>query len=272
MAKAPLPTMLALVLALAAYADDSEPTLNQVVFRSNDFLTLVEEHWPQAMRGDATAMAIAYEALNNCSHFQDQIQSAETIDDFDAAMKDEHPSMQKYGHGIYFRCKQLVEHYDDYPGWRGLRLKAAVAGEPTSRLFMVSDFYRFRRERPREAFPFSPAVWVTEALEVRFRSVFSMIATGEAPWGLRRDSDPEVSIAWLLVGCHYGRDCEEASSVEPACWFMTDACGRFHNQFEVIRDKAGSDEAYQRAEAKAAGLIEKIDAGLYDELGLDLVW
>ncbi len=255
-----------------AIADEEQYSLNEILLHSNDNLDLVNEYWPKIRSGSAKAMAISHEAINNCTHFRSKIQAANTIDDFDLSMQDEQPAMQRYGHGVYFKCKRLVERFEDFPGWERLRLRAALAGDPMSRLYIVSDFYRFRNETPRESFSFSPALYITEALDKRNPAVFMMFAVGAAPWGMRKDADPIVSIAWELVACEYTGNCDARSSLENACLFMTDDCLKFDNVYEMLRARAGGDDQYARARELADDLKDKVEAGLYDDLGLDLVW
>ena len=53
---------------------------------------------------------------------------------------------------------------------------------------------------------------------------------------------------------------------------MTDDCLNFDNVYEMLRERAGGDDQYAQAEELADDLKDKVEAGLYDDLGLDLVW
>ena len=261
------------VLAFPAYADFSEdPLSSDLLMYSNNYFDLLQEHWPRIRLGDADSMSVAFNTLNNCSFFAEKIRASESIDDFDLAMRDEHPEMQKFGHGIYFKCLDLVDHYAEYPGWQELRLRAALAGNTTEQLWLVSDFYRFRNERPRESFPYSPAGFLINALEKGNRSALGIIAIGEAPWGVRIDNDPLVSLAWSLLICDYSNDCDKASSMKRDCAFMTDNCLKYGNVFEMYLDRAGSAERFATAQEMAISLKHKVETRQYDALGLDLVW
>ncbi len=261
------------VLAFPAYADFSEdPLSSDLLMYSNNYFDLLQEHWPRIRLGDADSMSVAFNTLNNCSFFAEKIRASESIDDFDLAMRDEHPEMQKFGHGIYFKCLDLVDHYAEYPGWQELRLRAALAGNTTEQLWLVKDFYRFRNERPRESFPYSPAGFLIDALEKGNRSALAIIAIGEAPWGVRIDNDPLVSLAWLLLICDYSNDCDKASSMKRDCAFMTDNCLKYGNAFEMYLDRAGSTERFATAQEMAISLKHKVETRQYDDLGLDLVW
>ncbi len=260
-------------LAFPANADFNEdPLSSDLLIHSNNYLELLREHWPRISLGDADSMSVSFNTLNNCSFFAEKIRASESIDDFDLAMRNEHPEMQKFGHGIYFRCLELVDHYDDYPGWQELRLRAALAGNATEQLWLVKDFYRFRNERPRESFPYSPAGFLIDALDKGNRSALAIIAIGEAPWGVRIDNDPLISLAWLLLICDYRSDCDKASSMKRPCEFMTDDCLKYGNVFEMYLDRAGSEERFAKAQEMAIALKHKVETGQYDDLGLDLVW
>ncbi len=260
-------------LAFPAYADFYDDPLSPgLLIHSNNYYELLLEHWPRISLGDADSMSIAFNTLNNCSFFAEKIRASESIDDFDLAMRDEHPEMQKFGHGIYFKCMELVNHYEDYPGWQDLRLRAGLAGNTTEQLLLVKDFYRFRNERPRESFPYSPADFLTNALNHGNRLALAVIAIGEAPWGVRIDNDPLVSLAWLLLICDYSGDCDKASSMKRECEIMSDNCLKYGTVFEMYLDRAGSTERFARAQEMAITFKHKVETGQYDDLGLDLVW
>lgn len=260
-------------LAFPVHADfEDDPFSSDLMLYSNNYLELLREHWPRISLGDADSMSISFNTLNNCSFFAEKIRESESIDDFDLAMRGEHPAMQKFGHAIYFKCLDLVEHYEDYPGWRDLRLRAALAGNSIQQLQLVKDFYRFRNERPRESFPYSPAGFLIDALDKGNRYALAIIATGEAPWGVRTDSDPLVSVAWLLLICEYSKDCDKASSMKRDCVIMSDQCMKYRTAYEMYRDRAGSEVRFTRAKEMAADFKFKVETGQYDDLGLDLVW
>jgi len=262
-----------LMLAFTAHADFyDDPLAADVLIHSNNYYELLQEHWPRISLGDADSMAIAFNTLNNCSFFSEKIRASESIDDFDVAMRDEHPEMQKFGHGIYFKCLELVDHYGKYPGWQDLRLRAALAGNTNEQLWLVKDFYRSRNERPRESFPYSPAGLLVDALDNGHRTALAIIAIGEAPWGVRIDNDPLISVAWFLLICEYMGDCDKTSSMKRDCEFMTDNCLKYANAYEMYLDRAGSEERFAKAQKMAIDLKQKVETRQYDELGLDLVW
>ena len=245
---------------------------DDVFLHSEDYAELVEANWPRIALGDVDAMYISFTALNNCWHFKDAVRASESLEEFDKEMEGEHPGMIRFGRRIFSRCKRLVERYDWYPGWEQLRLRAALAGDRQSRLDVVRDFYRFRFERPREDFPYSPAQFVLEALDDRDPMLFGVIAITDAPWGLREQNGPIVKTAWFLVYCRYKGNCDSRESMKITCAAQNPACNRYENAFEAIRADAGSEDDFAAAENMADELISAIEEKRYDDLGLVIVY
>jgi len=244
----------------------------ETLLYSNDFSELVEEHWPRIRLGDLDSMVISYEALNTCSHFREAISVSNDLDEFERAMAGQHPEMLKFGRGIFYKCKRLVERFDQYQGWGNLRLRAALAGHRGSRLAVVREFYRYRNERPREDVPFSPAEYALEALADRDPEIFKLIAVFDAPWGLREQNGPVVSAAWGLVYCHYEGNCASRESMERYCVFMAPECTLYENALEMFEVKAGSDDNLAAARDMAGELITAVEEERYTDLGLLLVY
>jgi len=138
------------VLCAAPAGSSETATTQDLLNTSNDYLELVREYWPKIRLGDSQAMAVTYDALNNCGHFKNEIATAESIDDLDKLLSGRGPGDLRFAKGIYFKCKTLVHHYAEFPGWQDLRLRAALAGNIRSKVFVTLEFYRFRDERPRE--------------------------------------------------------------------------------------------------------------------------
>lgn len=254
-----------------AAASDAQ-AIQDILDTSNDYLELVREYWPKIRLGDVQAMTVSYDALNNCHHFKDAISSAESIDDLDELLNGSHPSQIVFARGIYFRCRKLVNFYDEFPGWQDLRLRAALAGDIRSKMFMVYDFYRLRREAPRETFAFSPGGFLIESMQSGESMVFSSIGEMGVEYGIRQDRSETTSIAWLLISCNIRGDCGEPSSMHAFCAFMTPECANASNLYQILRNRAGSDEAFAEAEQKALDLTSKIQQRRYAELDLDIVW
>ena len=247
-------------------------TAQDILNTSNNYLTLVREYWPRISRGDVQAMTVTYDALNNCWHFKDSISQATSIDDLDHLLKDSHTSQLEFARGIYFRCKQLVENFEEFPGWQDLRLRAAIAGDVRSKLFMIYDFYRFRQEMPRESFPFSPGAFLIDVLQSNESMVFSSIGGMGVDYGMLQDTSPTTSLAWILISCDIRGDCDKSSSMEVFCAHMTPECRESANMYEILRRRAGSDEAFAEAELKANEIYAKVRQQRYEELDLDIVW
>lgn len=262
-----------LVLSHSISATEQRATSpDDLILYSNDYAELVEEHWPRIRLGDVGAMVVSFEALNNCWHFREAISASSDLDEFDREMAGQSPGMLKYGRGIFYKCKRLVERFDWYPGWQQLRLRAALAGDRGSQLALVKTFYHYRLERPREEFPFSPAQFVFDALNDRDPKIFNLIAAIDAPWGLRESNGPVVSAAWGLVYCHYKGDCESRESMERYCVFMAPECTLHQNVLEMIETEAGSEENFAAAQDMAGELISAIEQQRYEDLGLLLVY
>ena len=139
-------------------------------------------------------------------------------------------------------------------------------------LWLVKDFYRYRNERPRESFPYSPAGFLIDTLAKGNRFALAIIAMGESPWGVRIDNDPLISVAWFLLICDYRNDCDKRSSMNRDCEFMTDNCLKYDTAYDMYLDRAGSPERFAMAQEMATTLKQKVETGQYDDLGLDLVW
>jgi len=256
-----------------ASSEVEEVVPQDILMRSNDYADVLAEYWPRISRGDANAMAVSFEALNDCWNFRDEISRASDINEFDEMMRKQSVTMQDYGRALFYKCKNIVDRFGEFPGWEKLRERAAIAGHRASRLFIVSDFYRFRHERPRESWPFSPAGFLIEALADKDPRVFVLIGTGSAPWGVRMDSSPVTSAAWLLVFCHYWeKDCSGRESMETQCMHQTERCLADENFLDEIRDEAGGDEQFDRAIELSRELIQLVEQRDYEAMGLDLVW
>jgi len=262
-----------LVLSDSISATEQNATSpDDLILYSNDYAGLVEEHWPRISLGEVDAMVVSFEALNNCWHFREPISASDDLDEFETEMAGQHPEMLKFGRGIFYKCKRLIERFDWYPGWEQLRLRAALAGDRGSRLALLRDFYQHRLERPREEYPFSPAQFVVEALGDRDPKIFNLIAVIDAPWGLRERNGPVVSAAWGLVYCHYKGNCATRESMQRYCVFMAAECTRYQNALEMIRTEAGSENNFAAAQDMAGELISAIEQERYEELGLILVY
>jgi hypothetical protein len=263
---------LALLSFLPASAEDvSERPPEERLMYANDWAAMVEEYWPKIALGDVDAMVVSYEALNSCSHFRDAILVSGDLNEFETEMAGEHPEMLRFGRGIFYKCKRLVERFDWYPGWQDLRLRAALAGDSHSRIALLRDFYYLRNERPRESFPFSPAEFVIEALDNRDPKLFTFAAVTDAPWGIREENGLVVSSAWRLVYCHYKGNCRSRESMRVYCLFVAEECTRYDNLYQQIEAEAAGEHNFAAAQEMAAELIEAIEARRYDDLGLLIV-
>lgn len=263
----------ALIVSRTAPAASSETqAIKHILNTSNDYLELVRKYWPKISLGDAQAMTLSHEALNNCWHYKDEIAQAESVDDLDELLSGRHPGDTKFAKQVYFKCRKLVHHYDEFSGWQDLRLRAALAVDIRSKVLVAFDFYRFRNERPRESFPFSPGGFLVETMRSGDSMVFSAIGGLGVDYGLRLDTSPTTSVAWQLVSCRLRGDCGDPSSMNVFCSFMASECVQWDNAYEFLRHQAGGDEAYAKAKQKADDIYTKVQQQRFEELELDLVW
>ena len=200
------PACLILLVALnmfrAAPAASSETwSIQQVLNSSNDYLELAREYCPNVELGDPQSMSVCHEALNNCWHYRNEIAQVESVDDLDELLSGRHPGDALFARGVYFKCKTLVHHYDEFPGWKDLRLHAAIAGDIRSMVLVTFDYYRLRNEIPRESISYSPGEFLVHAMRSGDSMVFSAIGVLHLGSGLRLDTSPITSVAWQLVSC-----------------------------------------------------------------------
>lgn len=148
-----------------ANADVEDQTFEQILSRSDDYLSLARQYWPKAGEGDALAMSISYEALNSCIRYKDEISAADNVYDLEASLKGRwHPTTIHLAMGVYSKCKRLVEHYAEFPDWETLRFRAAVAGDMRSKTWMAIYYYENKNRHPREDFSYSPGEFLTGAV------------------------------------------------------------------------------------------------------------
>lgn len=243
-----------------------------ILMTSNDYLALVREHWPKVSQGNVQSMAIVYDAMNNCGHFKSAIQQADNIDKLDALLTDRAPEDVRFAKGMYYKCRLLVDHYDEFPGWDRLRLRAALAGDSRSRIYIAFAYYYQRDTSPREEVPFSPAEFLTGAMLDGDPLVFGMIAHVQPALRLRTDYSTVTTVAWGLLECRFRGDCDEPASLRAHCYFMMPDCVEAENAFDFWKIRAGGDVPYAEAERKATDLLAKIRERRFEELDLDLVW
>lgn len=262
----------ALSVCEASRADNVHLETQDILMVSNDYLAMVRDYWPRIRTGDAQAMTLVYEALNNCGHFKDAIEEADDVDTLEGLLADRHPKDINFAKGMYFKCKGLVEHYDEFPDWQRLRLRAAQSGDSRSRVFIAFAYYYDRDKSPRDEVPFSPGEYLTGAMLEGDPLVFGMIAHAEPALRLRNDSSPLTTVAWGLLECRYRGDCDQPSSLRVHCFLMMPACLEAETATEFWRQRAGSDEDYEEAQRRAVRLLARIEQRRFDELDLDLIW
>ena len=246
--------------------------LTEMLSASNDYLELVRKYWPRVGSGDIQAMTVSFAALNNCGNFRSEISAADTIDDLEASLQGQHPQTITFAKGIYFKCKRLVEHYAEFPGWGNLRMQAALAGDIPSRIWLALEYYSYKDSRPREDFPYSPGAFLTEAMAVGHPMVFALIGAFGHHRDILQDKSKASLIAWSLLACKYHGGCDEPESMKYMCIFMTPECVNSENVLDMLRQRAGSDEVHTAAQRLADELYVKVQQKRFEELGLNLVW
>lgn len=262
-----------LALGNAHAANDAENSrLGDVLNTSNNWLELVEEYWPKIDDGDVDAMVLTYNAINNCDTFKDAYLAADSIDDLPELLVGRNPEDIKFASGQYFRCRDLVRNVDRFPGWAGLRLRAALAGEPSSMTLLVVDFYRLKDVQPRESLPFSPGQFITSLMDIQYPPIFDMIGVYGRYYGILEDHSRTAELAWQILACEFRDVCDKPESIKQYCAYMTSECVEAKNLYDVYRFKAGSEENYERAAAMAGELHQKIVGRRYGTLGVNFVW
>lgn len=247
-------------------------TLDQIYITANDYLELAREYWPRAANGDLLAMKVTFRALNNCWHFKDEISTADNIDELNKLMQGQHPNNLRFAKGAYFKCKALVEHFAEFPGWKDFRLRAALAGDIQSKIPVALDFYHLRNKRPREQFPFSPAAFLVDAMVAGNPQVFGSIAEGAHSHNVLQDKSQTTITAWYLLHCRYRDNCDKPESMLSLCTYMVSKCTQFENIHDMIRHDAGSDEVYADAKRLADELYLAVQQRRFRDLGINLVW
>lgn len=272
-----LPDIAILLLCLcASQAWPQHKSEHQVIsdflVNSDNYLELVQKQWAKIRLGDVQAMVVSYEAINNCWNFKSEIDQSDNIDEFEDILREQRPREVVFGKGIFHKCRQLVERLNEFPGWQDLRLRAALAGHVTSRLYLVLDFYRYRHEQPREAFSYSPAGFLTDTMLEGHSVAFSMVGEVGVEYGIRQDRSETTSIAWSLISCRIRGDCDDASSMAILCANMAPECAQSRTVYEMLEGRAGSQENYAEANRRADELQAKVKQRLFEELDLDLIW
>lgn len=255
-----------------ARAEAKGEMVDQIYETSNDYLELTREYWPKAVNGDLLAMMVTYRALNNCWHFRDAISAAKNIDELDWLMQGEHPNNVLFAKGAYFKCKSLVEHYAEFPGWHDFRLRAALAGNVQAKVQMAMEYYFLGRNRRLEDLAYSPAEFLVDAMRARYPPVFGYIAETAESHSMLKDKSPTTVTAWWLLYCKYSNSCGKRESMASLCGFMVPACTKFENLHEKIRHDAGTEETYVAATKLANELYVAVEQQRFDDLGINLVW
>ena len=255
-----------------ADSQDGEQTVPQILSTSNDYLELVRRYWPRISRGDVLAMTVSYAAMNNCGNFKEEISAADNVDDLESLLQGKHPNDILFAKGIYYKCKRLVENYGEFPGWNGLRLRAALAGDIPSKIWMAFEYYSNKKQQAREEIPYSPGAFLTDAMAAGHHMVFGMIAETGQHYDILEDKSQTTRIAWWLLSCKYRDDCAEPESMNVMCTFMVPECVGSQNLYDVYRKRAGSEAVYDAAQGLANELYLKVQQARFTELGLKLDW
>lgn len=253
-------------------AQSENQAINDILARSDNYLQLVQTEWAKISSGDVRAMVVSHEAINNCWHFKSEIERSSDIDAFEDILRQERPREIVFGKGIYYKCQALVSRLNEFPGWQELRLRAALAGHVSSRLHLVLDFYRYQHERPREAFAYSPAGFLTDALLEGHSVAFSVVGEIGVDYGLRQDRSETTSIAWSLISCRIRGDCDQPSSMALLCANMAPECAESRTVYEMLERRAGSEEEFAEANRRADQLHARVKQQRFEELDLILVW
>jgi len=256
-----------------ANADVEDQTFEQILSRSDDYLSLARQYWPKAGEGDALAMSISYEALNSCIRYKDEISAADNVYDLEASLTGRwHPTAIHLAMGVYSKCKRLVEHYAEFPDWETLRFRAAVAGDMRFKTWMAIYYYENKNRRPREYFSYSPGEFLTDAMTAGHPTAFNLIAHFGPHTDILQDKSLTTVVAWSLLSCKYRDDCATPESLLFDCMYTVPECVGAVSAFDLYRRRAGSEEIYTAAQVLADELYIKVQHKRFEELGLNLVW
>jgi len=266
--------LLAVLISPVSWADDESRTkaLGDLLANYNDYLELVRDYWPQISQGDLLAMTVTYNALNNCAQFKDEISAADNVDDLEASLQGKRaPTDIYFAKGVFYKCKSLVEHFAEFPGWEGLRLRAALAGDAHSKFRMALQYYRIDNTRPREDFPFSPAQFLIDAMVAGDYTVFVTIAESAHHRTILKDKSKKTTTAWFLLTCKYWDGCDKPESMDNVCRFMLPECLTSTSLLDMFR-KRGGDEVFAEAEILSEELHLALQQRRFEDLGINLVW
>lgn len=217
-------------------------------------------------------MVVTFKALNHCWHYRREIREADNVDALDELMADRTPMDRLFARDEFFQCKSLVERFDEFPGWRTFRVRAALAGDIPSKIEAARDFYVSSSGRPREDYPYSPAGFLIDALTAKDDLVFAHIATWAKYSTILKDTSPTTITAWWLLYGKYSQTCDKTESMKALCSVLSPECARFRTLGEKIRSDAGSDEVYAAAQRLADELYLAVEEQRFDDLGINLVW
>ena len=262
------------VAAPSAFAgnDKENQRLGNILYTSNNWYELVNEYWPRSRLGDVDAMVISYNALNNCYTFKDAVLAAESIDEIRLLLAGRAEEDILFAEGQYFRCKELVNHFDEFPDWQGLRIRAAMAGDHSSMVWAAIDYYRLQNEISREEITYSPGEFLVQLMVAGYPPVFDMIGDYGRYYDILNDPSDESQLAWLLLACKFRDICDKAESIKQYCAYMMQECMNAENLYDVYRQKAHNPQVYATAEKMADDLYAKILEKRFDELGVNFIW
>jgi hypothetical protein len=252
--------------------DKENQRMGNILNTANNWYELVREYWPKSQLGDVDGMVVSYNALNNCYTYKDAVLAAESIDDIKRLLAGRTESDILFAQGLYFRCKELVNHFDEFPDWQGLRIRAAMGGDHSSMVSAAIDYYRLRNELHREEFPYSPGEFLMQLMVAGYPPVFDLIGEYGRHYGILNDPSDEVQIAWFLLACKFRDVCDKPESIKQYCAYMMPECMNAENLYDVYRQMARDPLVYGAAEAIAHDLYSKILEKRFDELGVNFIW
>lgn len=255
-------------------ADDESriQAINELLANYNDHLELVRKYWPRVGKGDLLAMTVTYTALNNCANFKEEISAADNVDDLEASLQGKRAHSDiLFAKGVFYQCKSLVEHYAEFPGWPDLQLRAALAGDIISKIYIALQYYSLNNKRPREDFPFSPAQFLIDAMVAGNYLVFGQIAENAHARTILKNKSQTTITAWSLLSCKYYDYCDRPESLNNICRFMLPECLVAKNLRDLYRKRVG-EGVFAAANILADELYLAVQQKRFEDLGLNLVW
>lgn len=255
----------------------SDPTLvdvEEAFLESEDYYHFAKTYWGQAASGDTDAMVMVHNALMWCDGLAEAIRHSPDSKSFSEKVKKDYgPQQKEFVMTMYHRCVNVVHHYEEFPGWQKLRVKAALSGHSMAQVWTAIDMYvlESRNETDVTYEGLTPGPLLIQALASHDPNVYGPIGETGTKYGLLEDSSEVNARAWQLLACRFGRDCQSRASLDVYCATNLPDCHYARNLEELLQSRWGS-AAYDAAWDRSGELEQLIQEERWGELGLRIKW